>query len=187
MLVRMASKVGCGYAWAGHGQILTMNQINQWVKQYGRDKYYFAGYSVEKWLGVEVYDCSGFVIEMANLGIDANAHTIYHQYSIPITADNLTNGDILCRSNFGHIGFYYQGGVIHAKNTKVGVVFEPDINKLDVPFTHAGRLKKFTHWALNELIYLENLGLTFTNKDLNRRITMGELVSVIARYHRLDK
>jgi cell wall-associated NlpC family hydrolase len=179
------SKIGCGYAWAGHGQTLTKDLLERWINQYGQERYYFSGYSVEKWLGKQVYDCSGFVIEMADLGVDMNARMIYDRLCIPCSYEELLDGDLVFRSNFGHVGVYYNNGVIHAKNTLQGVVYETD--PLGLKFDAFAKLRKYAHWAFEDYKFMEAHGVYLNNKDLDRTPTMGELITILARYERSRK
>ena len=52
------SKVGCGYIWTGKGQICTEELIEEYHKKYPE---HVGKTTVRKWLGKEVYDCSGLV------------------------------------------------------------------------------------------------------------------------------
>ena len=126
------SKVGCGYVWGGEGQKLTEALLNKFHDQYPThvDKSI-----VKRWIGKEVYDCSGLVhVAFKNVGI-----SIYHNADTAWRTTNWKNTGgisnyprdkvhILYRKSDNkmvHTGVYIGGGkFIHAKGSKEGVVME---------------------------------------------------------------
>ena len=69
------SKLGCGYVWSAEGQVLTQSNMKQFHSKYPKN---VDTNIVKKWLGKEVYDCSGFVMKaLQKVGIK-----IYHNCEI---------------------------------------------------------------------------------------------------------
>ena len=117
-------KVGCGYVWGAQGQVLTKELLDTLVKTHGRDKYYFADYSAEKWLGKQCFDCSGLIVWAGNkLGIIQGDYTAAGLYGICAKASTPSPGDLCFNDGLTHVGIYAGNGqYLHAKNTRYGVV-----------------------------------------------------------------
>jgi len=117
-------KVGCGYAWGAQGEILTREVLDRLVRTYGRERYYFNGYSAENWLGKQVFDCSGLIVWAANtLGILQGDYTAEGLYYL---CDHVTDpipGDWCFNFYLTHVGIYIGNNqYLHAMGTAYGVV-----------------------------------------------------------------
>jgi hypothetical protein len=117
-------KVGCGYAWGAQGETLTREILDRLVRTYGRERYYFNGYSAEKWLGKQVFDCSGLIVWAANtLGILQGDYTAEGLYYL---CDHVTDpipGDWCFNFYLTHVGIYIGNNqYLHAMGTAYGVV-----------------------------------------------------------------
>ena len=136
------SKIGCGYIWGGSGQILTEDILTKFKNKYpsfineNKDK---------KWLGKQVFDCSGFV-KSAFDEIDIH---IYHEansawentkWSMKEKIEDLPKDKVCIVFKKGskgmiHTGIYLGNGeVVNAQDNKHGVVKE----KLGTLWTHFG-------------------------------------------------
>jgi len=140
----VTENIGYGYVYGTQGEIPTARYIEKLAKVFGKQHYYFNGYSAEKWIGIKSFDCSGlFVYELRRRGyIDKNADYtafgLYTELCEKIRSSDLRNGDLVFRGNpISHVGMYLDGKVFHAKGTKYGVVITDELNT----FTRFGRLK----------------------------------------------
>ncbi len=131
-------KVGCGYVWGAQGEILTRDVLNRLIRLHGRQKYYFSGYSAEKWFGKQVFDCSGLIVWAANkLGIFQADYTAAGLYNLCQPIQSPSVGDLCFNKNLTHVGIYAGNGrYLHAKGTKDGVVITDKYT-----FVKFGRLK----------------------------------------------
>ena len=134
-IVRFAkSKIGCGYVWSGEGQILTEDEINYLHNQYPDE---VDPNVVSRWLGKQVYDCSGLVMkafETIEISLYHNAHYAWSETNWaekgPIANYPRDKVCILYRYNsekerMVHTGIYIGGNrFIHAKSSADGVVME---------------------------------------------------------------
>jgi hypothetical protein len=138
LLEMCLSKVGCGYVWGAQGEILTRDVLNRLIQLHGRQKYYFSGYSAEKWLGKQVFDCSGLIVWAANkLGIFQADYTAAGLYNLCQPVQSPEAGDLCFNADLTHVGIYAGNGrYLHAKGTKDGVVITDKYT-----FTKFGRLK----------------------------------------------
>ncbi len=157
------SKIGCGYVYGGqNAEPLTKEALAALVKKFGRSKYYYSGYSAEKWLGKEYYDCSGLIVyTLRKLGIiqktaDYTSQGIYSALCTPITKKQLKTGDICFRNTSAgiiHCGVYMGNNkVTQARGTSYGVV---NTNLFD-SFNVFGRLKYFAGDTSDIKITFEN-------------------------------
>ena len=138
------SKVGCGYVWSAEGQILTEDELDYLYSQYPKN---IDKSIVRKWIGQQVYDCSGFVMkafEKVNIYLNHNAQYAWEE------TDWLRKGKIkdypkdkVCilyrynsdKGKMTHTGIYIGGGLfIHAKGSEDGVVME----SMPSTWTHYG-------------------------------------------------
>lgn len=184
------SKVGCGYAWATQGETLTEQLLRSFVQQWGEGKYYFDGYSAEKWLGKECFDCSGLIVwALQQLGLIRTDLTADGLYRIcePISRAALEPGDLVFYQNSNgyktHVGVYMGNGrVIHARGTAYGVVE----TEMFSSFTAFGRLKVFPpkqekpHWAEEPYTYLSQR-IVIHEKRFNEPVTRGEVFALLAQ------
>ena len=184
------SKVGCGYAWATQGETLTEQLLRSFVQQWGEGKYYFDGYSAEKWLGKECFDCSGLIVwalqQLGLLTTDLTADGLY-RICEPISRAALEPGDLVFYQNSNgyktHVGVYMGNGrVIHARGTAYGVVE----TEMFSSFTAFGRLKVFPpkqekpHWAEEPYTYLSQR-IVIHEKRFNEPVTRGEVFALLAQ------
>lgn len=156
------SKIGSGYVYGGQNpEPLTREALDKLVKKFGRSNYYFNGYSAERWLGKEYYDCSGLIVyTMRKMGLisnteDYSAQGIYSKLCTPVAKDKLRAGD-LCfnKTNSGivHVGVYMGNNrVTHARGTFYGVVS----TALFSSFNTMGRLNFFANETPDIIISAE--------------------------------
>ena len=126
-------RVGCGYIWGGSGQILTEEKLKNFKSKYpsfidvNKDK---------KWLGKQVFDCSGLVkCAFENVGIyiphEATSAWKNTKWVLKGNFENLPKDkvSILYRKSYHgmcHTAIYLGNGeVVDAKGNKEGVVREP--------------------------------------------------------------
>ena len=138
------SKIGCGYIWSGEGQVLTQALMNQLHNQYPDN---VDTSIVKKWIGKQVYDCSGLVMKaFKEVGINL-IHNAQYAWSDTKWAKKgaIANypRDKVCilykysydRKKMTHTGIYIGGNrFIHAKSSKDGVVMET----MPYSWTHFG-------------------------------------------------
>ncbi len=147
LLEMCLSKVGCGYVYGAQGEILTRSLLSTLVARFGRDRYYFADYNAEKWLGVQVFDCSGLIVWVANkLGILQGDYTAAGLYSLCQPVQAPESGALCFNADLTHVGIYISDGkCLHAKGTKDGVVITDKYT-----FIKFGRLKGDNSMDWNE-------------------------------------
>ena len=142
------SKLGCGYVWSAEGQVLTQSNMKQFHSKYPKN---VDTSIVKKWLGKEVYDCSGFVMKaLQKVGIK-----IYHNCEIAWKSgiwaskgsiSNYPKNKVcivykLSGGKMTHTGISLGNGkFIHAKGSKYGVVEE------SMPGS-------WTHWGIPKGLY----------------------------------
>jgi len=159
------SKIGQGYVWGGQNDdLLTKEKLDKLVNIFGREHYYFDGYSAEKWIGKEYYDCSGLIVyALRKLGLIADnadyaADGLYYSLCIPISKDDLKIGDLCFRkagNSIVHVGMYAGNNVVtHARGTAYGVVQ----TELFESFNLFGRLKFFETETYQEKSWEQKLG-----------------------------
>ena len=136
------SKLGCGYVWGGEGQVLNKKNMQQFKSQYPT---HVDTNVVKKWIGKQIYDCSGLVMKaFQTVGIK-----IYHNCEIAWKRTSwASKGQIKnYPKNKVCIVYRYSGGkmvhtgislgngeFIHAKGSAYGVVKE----KMPGSWTHWG-------------------------------------------------
>ena len=184
------SKLGCGYVYGAQGEVMTKDLLNTLVNRFGRSHYYFDGYSAEKWLGKECYDCSGLIVwALEQLGLirtDLTADGLY-QLCEPVQKSKLEVGDLVFYQNSNgyktHVGVYIGNGrVIHARGTAYGVVE----TELFASFTAFGRLKVFSpeqkkpHWAEDSYNYLSQR-IVIHEKRFDDKISRAETFALLAQ------
>ena len=184
------SKLGCGYVYGAQGEVMTKDLLNTLVNRFGRSHYYFDGYSAEKWLGKQCFDCSGLIVwALEQLGLirtDLTADGLY-QLCEPARKSKLEVGDLVFYQNSNgyktHVGVYIGNGrVIHARGTAYGVVE----TELFASFTAFGRLKVFSpeqkkpHWAEDSYNYLSQR-IVIHEKRFDDKISRGETFALLAQ------
>lgn len=144
ILEMVTPKVGCGYVWGSQGEILTKELLSTLVKRFGRSNYYFADYNVEKWLGMQVFDCSGLMVWAANkLGILSGDYTAAGLYNLCDKVITPAASDLCFNAGLTHVGIYMGNGkYLHAKSSRYGVVITGQET-----FTKFGRLKGGTNMS----------------------------------------
>ena len=143
------SKLGCGYIWSGYGQKLTQALLDQLYNKYPT---HIDKSIVKKWIGKQVYDCSGLVhvaFQQVNINLIHHADSAWKQTSW-MTKGTISNYPkdkvlVLYRKNsegtMVHTGIYIGGGkCIHAKGSAYGVV------KDNMPGS-------WTHWGIPKGLY----------------------------------
>lgn len=183
------SKLGCGYVYGAQGEVMTKSLLDTLIKRFGRSHYYFDGYSAEKWIGKQCFDCSGLIVwALEQLGLirtDLTADGLY-QLCNPAEMEKLEPGDLVFYQNSNgykhHVGVYMGNGkVIHARGTAYGVVETEMFNK----FTAFGRLKVFPqeqkpHWAEDPYTYLADR-IVIHEKRFDDKISRGETFALLAQ------
>lgn len=184
------SKLGCGYVYGSQGEIMTKSIINALSEKFGRSHYYFDGYSAEKWLGKQCFDCSGLIVwALQQLGLirtDLTADGLY-QLCEPLQKAKLVPGDLAFYQNASgyknHVGVYIGNNrVIHARGTDYGVVE----TELFQNFTAFGRLKVFPaeqekpHWGEEPYGYLKDR-IIIHEKRFDDKITRAEVFALLAQ------
>jgi hypothetical protein len=130
------TKLGAGYVWGSQGETLTAEKL-QWFKNtFGPSHYVFndnqGTVDASKWIGKQVFDCSGLVLWcLQQLGLigakqDYNAEMFYNQLCIPVTKAELKEGDLVFiktqSGEISHIGIYKgNGDTVEAMSTRYGV------------------------------------------------------------------
>ncbi|WP_024832511.1 NlpC/P60 family protein [Ruminiclostridium josui] len=157
------SKIGSGYVYGGQNDTpLTKEALAALVKQFGRSHYYFDGYSAERWLGKEYYDCSGLIVyalrkmKLIASTADYTSQQIFSKLCKAIGVNDLQAGDLCFNksaSGIVHVGvFVGNGRVIHARGTFYGVVE----TQLFSSFNTFGRLNFFANEKPEAVIKPEN-------------------------------
>ena len=145
LLALAKTKIGCGYVWGSQGEMLTAEKLQWFEKTFGKEHYVFGTSDASKWIGKQVFDCSGLVLWcLQQLGFitasqDYNASMFYHQLCTPLTKSQLVPGDLvfISTNNICHIGIYAGNDkTVEAKGTSAGVV-EGNLSSFDL----YGRLK----------------------------------------------
>lgn len=183
------SKLGCGYVYGSQGEVMTKSLLDTLIKRFGRDNYYFNGYSAEKWVGKECYDCSGLIVwVLQQLGLiraDMTADGLY-QLCNHVEKGKLEPGDLVFYQNSSgyknHVGVYMGNSkVIHARGTAYGVVETEMFNN----FTAFGRLKVFPqkqepHWGEEPYSYLL-ARIVIHEKRFDDKISRAETFALLAQ------
>lgn len=183
------SKLGCGYVYGAQGEVMTKDLLNTLVNRFGRSHYYFDGYSAEKWIGKQCFDCSGLIVwalqQLGLLTTDLTADGLY-QLCNPVEKGKLEPGDLVFYQNSNgyknHVGVYIGNGrVIHARGTAYGVVETEMFNN----FTAFGRLKVFPqkqepHWGEEPYNYLSKR-IVIHEKRFDDKISRAETFALLAQ------
>jgi hypothetical protein len=184
------SKLGCGYIYGSQGEVMTKSLLDTLIKRFGRSHYYFSGYSAEKWLGKQCFDCSGLIVwalqQLGLLNTDLTADGLY-RICEPISRAALEPGDLVFYQNSNgyktHVGVYMGNDkVIHARGTAYGVVE----TELFASFTAFGRLKAFSpeqkkpHWAEDSYNYLSQR-IVIHEKRFDDKISRAETFALLAQ------
>ena len=192
-LIKSKVEIHAGYVWAAQGEILTRELFDKFVSIHGRSRYYLTNTSAEKWIGRQVFDCSGLIVwTLQQLGIlnksqDYTASGLYYYLCDFIIKDELKPGDLVFSGNNGitHVGVYAGNNkVYHARGTFYGVV---ETNLLS-SFNKFGRLKCLKeeykvaeHWAEKYWKFLNENGVIVHDKRFDDKITRAEVMTLLAR------
>lgn len=141
-------KLGCGYVWGSQGQTLTPELLSSFIKLFGKEYYDFGAVKASKWMGKQVFDCSGLIVwalqqlKLISPKQDYTAGGLINSLCTPITKNELQPGDLVAISRpngtCSHIGVYVGNNqVVHAQSTSKGVVK----TSLFSAFDKFGRLK----------------------------------------------
>ena len=158
----------CGYIWGTAGQTCTQALINSKHAQYPD---HVDPSIVSKWLGMQVFDCQGFVQQaMKQVGIQmvsgANSQWLKTTFEIKGTIDTLPSDKVCClyrkdakTGKMGHTGLYLGDGqtFIHAAGSKTGVVKST--------IKEYGR---WTHWGIPAGLYDNGVNIVITISNLQR-------------------
>ena len=165
----LKAQVGAGYAWGGNGQILTNEAFLDLKAIHGEGHLLDLAY--QKWSGMKVWDCSGFVswglreAGIAPQGYRSNHEGVFNAYASEISKDQMIPGDLMINS--GHIAVYIgDGKTVEALDTAHGVVFGTVGNR----FTKFGRLK-----GNSIASYTDNYGETNTEYTSGGGATTGDV------------
>jgi hypothetical protein len=129
-------KVGSGYVWGAQGERLDIQQLKKFINKFGEDKYFTKTHEATKWIGYEVFDCSGLVVwcmRTLKLFSPTEDYTAagLQVLCTPIPKNELEMG-CLCfnkEKNSTHVGIYMgKQRVIEARGRNYGVV-ESDVDR----------------------------------------------------------
>ena len=146
------SKIGCGYLWGTSGQICTQKLIDQKAINGHADPKI-----VKKWIGKQVFDCSGFVSKVfQQVGIKISTRSNLAWELTNWQSKGLLSAypkDKVCilyreerdvRKRMQHTGIYIGNGeFIHASGSRTGVIKEK------MP-------GKWTHWGIPKGLYVSD-------------------------------
>lgn len=177
------SKLGCGYVYGSQGEIMTKELLNTLVQRFGRSNYYFNGYSAEKWVGKQCYDCSGLIVwALQQLELTEKDYTAEGLYAMCDKVSQPQPGDLCFNGNLTHVGIYVGSGLyLHAKGTKYGVVITDQYT-----FVKFGRLRMLQpkqekpHWAEDPHSYLSQR-IVIHEKRFDDKISRGETFALLAQ------
>ena len=157
----------CGYIWGTAGQTCTQALINSKHAQYPD---HVDPNVVKKWLGMQVFDCQGFVQQaMKQVGIQmvsgATSQWNKTNFEVKGTIDTLPADKVCClyrkdasTGKMGHTGLYLGNGeFIHAAGSSTGVVKST--------IKAYGR---WTHWGIPAGLYDNGVNIVVTITDLKR-------------------
>jgi cell wall-associated NlpC family hydrolase len=173
-------KVGCGYVWGSQGEILSMHELARFIANFGKEHYYLPnGITAERWLGREVFDCSGLIVwAFRGLGImdkweDATAEDLFRGYCEPIGRQEVQEGDLVFRKadsgSIVHVGVALADGrTIEAEGTATGVVYG-DIDS----FNMFGRVKHNLGYHTPLVARLISLGVVRTPEYWDANLVAG--------------
>ena len=144
------SKIGCGYVWGAEGQVLTESTLNS---LYNASPSNVDKKVVRKWMGKQVYDCSGLVMkafQKIKISLIHNAEWAWEETKW-VSKGKIKDypKDKVCilyrysseKGKMTHTGIYIGGGkFIHAKSSADGVVME------SMPYS-------WTHWGIPKGLY----------------------------------
>lgn len=146
------SKIGCGYVWGTHGQVLTQSLLDSLKRQHPD---HIDVSIVKQWIGKQVFDCAGFVhaaFETVGINFATGATSIWKQKNLfedtgKINTLPTNKVCVLFRQDkndasvMAHTGIYVLNGkYVHASGSKTGVQ----------PGTMNG---SWTHWGLPKGLY----------------------------------
>jgi len=159
------SKVGCGYAWGAMGETLSSDRFRALSRSFGASKLNPS----RKWLGKQVFDCSGLVSWTLNeMGIIKKMHytaqQIYDSLCYPISKSQLQPGDLCFTKKNGkitHVAVYIGNDkIVGAQNSNEGVVEKSMYSQLNV----YGRLRKLSAKSVVPATVVDPLGATVSRK-----------------------
>ena len=139
------AKLGSGYIWGAMGEQLTADKLQWFENTFGIQHYINSSFNATKWIGKQVFDCSGLVqwclTQLGCMNQDKINAQMFYDICEPVAKPFLIPGDLVFIKPSGqeidHIGIYAGNGqTIEAMGTAYGVV-EGDVNRFNV----FGRLK----------------------------------------------
>lgn len=129
--VKSAVSEEWGYVYSGQGEVYTKELAEKWAKiqRAGKSASYFLN-DCKKWIGRNVVDCSGLLIEAIRTKIsdydDMSSWAFRSEAVERGSISDLPDIPGLAVWKSGHIGLYVGAGkVVEAAGTKIGVVETP--------------------------------------------------------------
>lgn len=134
-----AQKSGWGYVWGSHGKVLDKAELERLESVFGNHVTDYDEFIRANWLGKRTSDCVGLIkgygwydvstgkINVGSNGMqDVTANGMFQAASEKGAIDTIPGIPGLAVWHEGHIGVYIGNGeVIHAANTKAGVIRTP--------------------------------------------------------------
>lgn len=150
-----AEASGWGYVWGSHGKVLNENELKRLESVFGSHVTDYDDFIRHNWLGKRTADCVGLIkgygwynvstdkINVGSNGMqDVTANGMFSAATEKGTIDTIPEIPGLAVWHEGHIGIYIGNGeVIHAANTKAGVIRTPIgqsgwTHWLKIPYIH---------------------------------------------------
>lgn len=134
-----AQENGWGYVWGSHGNLLDKTELERLESVFGVHVTDYDDFIRHNWLGKRTADCVGLIkgygwydtesgkITVGSNGMqDVTADGMFSAATEKDTIDTIPEIPGIAVWHEGHIGIYIGGGeVIHAANTKAGVIRTP--------------------------------------------------------------
>lgn len=150
-----AQESGWGYVWGSHGKVLNENELKRLESVFGSHVTDYDDFIRHNWLGKRTADCVGLIkgygwydAESGKINVGSNemqdvtANGMFSAATEKGTIDTIPEIPGLAVWHEGHIGIYIGNGeVIHAANTKTGVIRTPISQSgwthwLEIPYIH---------------------------------------------------
>ena len=139
----MTDQILKDYTYAANGEVITQSTLNKFISWFGIKHYITSYFDARKNVNdVQDFDCSGLIVyALRQLGLirgtaDYTARGLYGLCN-KVNREDLQNGDLMFRHNFGHVAMYLDGYAFHAKGTAYGVTATSEVKTFDI----FGRLK----------------------------------------------